>query len=219
MMDQDVARPDLTGEVRFRVPLVFAIPFAAFAIIGLLTFGFSRVLLSVNSKEAATAIAIAMAANVLGACAYLALKPKMHRASVVELLLVALYPVVIGIAIAQLGITAGEAEEAHGGHAPAPAPAAATEIVAANTNFNTDTLALKAGEPTELPFTNEDTSIHNLSIYPDAAAAQDKTDVLFKGPDVPGGESTTYEIDPLDAGTYAFICDYHANMQGEVTVE
>ena len=117
------------------------------------------------------------------------------------------------------------------GAAPAPAPengapaeeggggGTVDEIVTANTNFNTDTLTLTAGESTEIPFSNEDTSIHNLSIYPDADAAANKEDVLFKGPDVVGGESTTYEIDPLEAGTYAFICDYHANMQGEVTVE
>ena len=215
-MNQDVSRPDLSGEVRFRVPLVFAIPFAALAVIGLLAFGFSRVLLSVDSKEAATAIAIVMAANVLAACAFLALKPRLQRASIVELMLVALYPVVIGVAIAQLGITSGEAEEPHGGHAPAPA---ASEIVASNTNFNTDALALKADETTELPFSNEDTSVHNLSIYPDQAAAEAKQDALFTGPDVAGGESTTYEIDPLDAGTYAFICDFHTNMQGEVEVK
>ena len=103
--------------------------------------------------------------------------------------------------------------------APAEGGGGASEIVAANTNFNTDTLTLTAGETTELPFSNEDTSVHNLSIYPDQAAAEAKQDALFTGPDVAGSESTTYEIDPLDAGTYAFICDFHTNMQGEVTVE
>src|SRR3712207_5600446 len=107
-MDQEVARPDLSGEVRFRVPLVFAIPVSAVLVIGLVAFGFSRILLGLESKEGATALAIVMAANVLAASAYFAMRPRLQRASVVELLVVALYPVVIGIALWQTGILAEE---------------------------------------------------------------------------------------------------------------
>ena len=220
-MDQEVARPDLSGEVRFRIPLVFAIPLGAIVFIGLLAFGFAQVLLALESKEAATAIAMVMAANVLAACAFVALRPRMQRGSIIELAAVALYPVVIGIALAQTGILAEE----HSTHipeeapAPAPAPAGAEELVAQDIAWTTDTLTFKAGEPTELPIDNQDTTVHNMSIYEDEAAAQSQSDPLFKGEDVEAGASTTYQIDPLKNGTYTFICDYHINMIGELEVE
>ena len=223
-MDQEVARPDLTGEVRFRVPLVLAIPISAILVIGLLAFGFSRILLGLESKEGATALAIVMAANVLAASAYFALRPRLQRASVIELLVVALYPVVIGIALAQTGIlaegehateTSTETSQEKG----APAPSAGTELVAQNVEWDTATLTVQAGEPIEIPVENQDSTVHNLSIYEDEAAAESQSDPLFQGEDVAAGASTTYEIDPLKKGTYTFICDYHINMIGDLEVE
>ena len=220
-MNQEVTRPDLSREVRFRVPLVFAIPIGALLVIGLLAFGFSQVLLGLESKEAATTIAIVMAANVLAGCAYVALRPRLQRGSIAELMAVALYPVIIGVALAQTGVLAEEADT----HAPpaegetsAPAPAA-DELVAADIAWNTETLEFKAGETTTLPVDNQDTSVHNMSIYPDEASAEAQSDALFTGPDVAAGATEEYEIDPLKKGTYTFICDYHINMKGEVTVQ
>lgn len=218
-MNQEVSRPDLSGEVRFRVPLIFAIPFVALIVIGGLAFGFSRVLLSVESKEAATTIAIVMAANILAACAYLALRPRVQRASVVELILVALYPVIVGIALAVTGVLGGEAEPAEPPPQGAPAPAGpAGSIAASGTNWTTNTLELPADGAT-LPVENQDATVHNLSIYPDEDAALAKQDVLFTGPDVPGGQTVDYEVDPQKPGTYTFICDYHSNMIGDITFQ
>ena len=214
-MDQEVSRPDLSGEVRFRVPLIFAIPFVALGLIALLAVGFSKVLLSVESKEAATTIAIVMAANVLAASAFIALKPRLQRASIVELALVALYPVVVGIALASTGVLAEE--HAPEGPAPAPPPAAATDsLVAEGTDWTTKTLELPS-DGASLPVENKDASVHNMSIYADEAAATAKQDPLFTGEDVAGGETVTYEIDGQKPGTYTFICDYHTNMIGEIT--
>ncbi len=173
-------------------------------------------LLSVPA-EAATTIAIVMSANVLGACAFLYLRPRVQRASVVELLIVALYPIVIGIAIAQTGL--GEAEaEAEPPKAPTSTPAA-EGLIAAETAWQTSSLVLEAGKPETLTIENEDSIVHNMSIYPDEAAASAKEGALFTGPDVQGGETVDYEIDPLKKGTYTFLCDYHANMIGELTAE
>jgi plastocyanin len=217
-MQEDLQRPDLSGEVRFRVPLIFAIPLGALLFIAVLAIGFSRILLSVPA-EAATAIAIVMAVNVLGACAFLALRPRIQRASLIELVLVALYPVVVGIAIAQTGIASEEA----GPPPPPPSPAqgggGGNELVAQDISFNIDTLQLQANQPNEIPFENADTTVHNMSIYEDEDAATAKQDPLFKGPDVDPGSSDTYTIDPIPKGTYTFICDYHANMIGEAVVE
>ena len=208
----------MTGEVRFKVPLIFAIPLGALVFIALLAIGFSWVLRSVP-KEAATAIAMVMAANVLGACAFLAARRRVQRGSFVELLVVALYPVIVGIAIAQTGI-AGEAEEpAEPPAKEAPAPPGEGTLVASEIQWQTDTLTFDANKPNEVEIQNEDSVVHNMSIYPDEAAASAKQDALFQGEDVDGGESVVYEVDPLKPGTYTFICDYHANMVGEVTVE
>jgi plastocyanin len=217
-MDQDVTRPDLSGEVRFRVPLVFAIPLVALVVIGGLAFGFSQVLLNLESKEGATTIAIVMAANVLAACAFLAVRQRVHRSSVIEVVLIALWPVVVGIALATTGLLAEEEAHPEPGGEPKPPVASDSELVAEGTAWTTDTLTLPAsGGP--IPIENKDATVHNMSIYPDEAAAQAKQDPLFTGEDVAGGESTTYEVDGQKPGTYTFICDYHTNMIGEITFQ
>jgi plastocyanin len=224
-MKDDLPRSDLVGEIRFKVPLVIAIPFGALLLIALLAIGLSRVLLSVP-HEAATAIAIVIAANVLGAAAFIAARRRVGRTSMLELLLVVLYPVIIGIAIAQFGLAGEETEaathEAPAGEAEAPGTGAAattTELVATGTEWSTDQVVFAADEPAELDVVNDDPVTHNMSIYTDEEAALAKQDPLFKGEDVEGGETVAYEIDPLKKGTYTYICDYHTNMIGEVTVE
>jgi plastocyanin len=224
-MKDDFSRPDLVGEVRFKVPLVIAIPFGALLLIAVLAIGFSRVLLSVP-HDAATAIGIVMAANVLGACAFIAARRRVGRASFVELALVVLYPVIVGIAIAQFGLAGEEetpaatTEAATDAEAPGEGAAGpATELVASGTEWNTAELTFEAKKPTEFDIVNEDPFIHNMSIYPDEDAALAKQDALFQGEDVEGSTTVTYEIDPLKAGTYTFICDYHSNMIGDLLVE
>src|SRR5688572_403801 len=103
----------LQGEVRFRVPLPIVIPLGALVLIGLVAVGVSRILLSVP-KEAAVVIALSLAGNVLIACTILALKPQESRWSWAELLVVATYPLVIGIVIANMGLGSG----VHAGEEP-----------------------------------------------------------------------------------------------------
>jgi plastocyanin len=104
-------------------------------------------------------------------------------------------------------------EEGGGGGGPT------TEIVAADIAWSEDSITLTADEPTTLDVINEDTTVHNLSIYETPEDAETQSNPLFEGPDVAAGETATYEIDPLKAGEYAYICDYHVNMQGTATVE
>ena len=69
--------------------------------------------------EAATAFALVTAANILVVCTFLAVR-RADRASVLETILVALYPVLIGVALAETGFfsqeedVAAEAEEPGG---------------------------------------------------------------------------------------------------------
>jgi plastocyanin len=137
-------------------------------------------------------------------------------------MLALLYLIIPIVVIAYL---AGQ-ESSEGGE-PAPPPGETTEggggggapaLVASGTSWDTDTLTLPA-KGAEVEVTNEDPVVHNMSIYQDEQAALAKQDALFKGEDVEGGSSTTYKIDSIKPGSYTFICDYHSNMVGEVTVE
>lgn len=207
------SRPDLVAGVRVKIPLIIAIPLGALLVIGAGAFGFSRILLELE-PEAATAVALTMAANILIACAIVAYKPRLDGVTLAELFVVVTYPIVIGIVLAQIGFGGGGG---HGETANAHAAGGSSgEIVAAGVAFETDELAFKAGEATTLTFNNEDSVDHNVAIYEDDTATKD----LFVGAIVGGGASADYEIPPLDKGEYFFRCDLHpTSMTGTVLVE
>ncbi len=205
----------LQGEVRFRVPLPIVIPIGGLLLIAAVTIGVSRILLSVP-KEAAVVIALAVAGNILIACTVLALRPRESRLSWAELIVVASYPLVIGVVLANLGI--GESTHA----VPAKSGGGAVtggglEVVAEGVAFATDLIELPAGEEAQLELTNDDASSvsHNVAIYEDDSAQKS----LFQGDVIPGGESITYTIDPLKKGEYYFQCDVHPGMNGTVKAE
>ena len=213
------SRSDLSGEVRFRVPLVLVIPLGAVAMIAAVAWSFSRVLLSLPAG-AATTVAIITAANILGACAFLALRPNLSRATVLEVVLVALYPVIIGLVMVQAGF--GVSEEHAGAEAgqeqSAPAGPATDSMVAEGTEFNADEIELAAGKPTEFEIDNRDTVVHNLLIFQTEADAADPNNSLFASPDIAGGATESFPIKPLKKGDYYFVCEYHVNMNGPVKV-
>ena len=210
------SRPDLTAGVRVRVPLLFAIPLGALAVIGLGAFGFSRILLALE-PEAATTVALVMAANILIACAIVAYKPRMDSVTVAELLVVVTYPIVIGIVLAQVGFGGGG--EAHGAEETAnqqTGGGVTDTLTAAGVAFGTDQLSFPADEATTLTFENDDSAPHNVAIYEDESASKD----LFVGRTIEGGSSTEYDIPAMEAGEYFFRCDLHpTSMTGSVTVE
>ncbi len=210
------AEEPLLGEVRFRVPLPLVIPGLALLLIAAFAVGFAKVLLDVPA-EAATVIALATAANILGACAFVALRPRVGSSTMLELLAIVAYPVLIGVVIAQSGIGA----EAHGAPhgAPPPAPVEGTVVSAANIAFDTSELTLAAGEEATIQFDNADSQPHNISIYKDQAAGAAQSNPLFLGDVIQGGESITYTFDAPKKGQYYFQCDVHPNMNGDVIVE
>jgi plastocyanin len=207
------ARPDMMGEVRFRVPLVIVIPIAALLLIAAATIGFSWVLLSIP-PEAATAVALVTALNILGACAVIASK-RLSQTSIAELLIVVLYPVIIGIVLAVVGIGEGPAEAEGGGGGGG---VATDTMVAQGTAFDADQISLSAGKKSEFTLVNEDTVQHNIVIYeaPDEAAGEK----LFEGDLVDGGSEETYTFPKLPKGEHFFNCEIHPTaMTGTVVVE
>ena len=215
-MNRPAQSSPFTGTVRLRVPLPIVIPFGALIFIAAVTIGMSRILLSVP-KEVAVVIALAIAANILIACAVLAQRPSETRLSWAEFIIAATFPLVIAIALAlTLGTDteAGETSERSGG---VGATGGALVIGAENVAFNTDEIQLPADEQATLQFTNSDASSvqHNVSIYEDDSASKE----LFKGQVIPGGQDVTYEIPALPKGEYYFQCDVHPGMNGTVTVQ
>ncbi|MFN2588513.1 MAG: cupredoxin domain-containing protein [Actinomycetota bacterium] len=219
----DSLRPDLTTEVRFKVPLPLVIPLGALVVIAVVAIGFSRILLAVP-KEAATMLAIVAAANVLGAFAYAALRPRMQPVTMAELAIIVLYPLIIGIAIAafdpfESGHETAVAEEAGAGATAekgAPPDGPTTAIVAEGSKFDLTTMLFEAKKPVKLELDNRDAGVqHNVAIYEDDSAAVE----LFKGELVTGPETVTYEFDAPPKGEYYFRCDVHVDMDGTVVVE
>ncbi|MPZ68900.1 MAG: hypothetical protein GEU71_05165 [Actinobacteria bacterium] len=212
----------MVGEVRFKVPLPILIPLAALVVIALVTIGMSRVLLAIP-PEAATTVAIAASANVLIAAAILAHRKRMGSTSLIEMGVIVLYPIVIGIVIALLGIGGGEEHAGADEAPPAQAgPVAAGGTLSAETlQFSSGAIELVAGEESELTLDNADSAPHNVWIYETAQDADDLNDdaTLFQGEDVGPGESATYTISALDKGEFPFLCRIHPAMRGVVTVE
>lgn len=218
-MSQQPAREPLVGEVRFRVPLPLVIPLIALAVIAVSAISFSRVLLSVE-PEAAVIIATATAANLLGAAAFVALRPRVSSTSYMELMAIVAYPILIGVVIATTGIGEGAGHGAgHGDEAPpANGGGGGLEIVAENTAFLSDTLELPAGEETTLTFVNNDAGVdHNVAIYENQEDGLARANGLFVGEVFPGVATVDYELPAFEAGEYYFHCDVHPNMNGIAT--
>ena len=219
-MSQDApSRSDFSGEVRFRVPIVIVLPLAALAVIAALAIGFSRVLLSLE-PAAATALALVMAANVLGATAFYALRPDTARRRWPELAAVVLYPVLIGIAVAQSGFLSADEAAPAGGGEPAPAGGGNT-IVAQGTTFETEEITATAGETVSGTLENQDSVVHNIAYYESEDDTSDPSAAFFTSNDAGGNESVEFEFTaPEQAGDYPFICDYHpTTMTGTLIVE
>lgn len=80
--------------------------------------------------------------------------------------------------------------------------------------FDTECLAAPAGEAFTIEFVNDDDSVHgNHNVV-----IREGGDELFVGDVISGGESVVYEVDPLEAGTYGFLCSNHPNMNGTFVV-
>lgn len=101
---------------------------------------------------------------------------------------------------------------------PAPSGAPVLDVVAKDIAFDTTALEAPAGEPFVIAFSNQDVAgvPHDVDIR-----QQDGTTVVQDQPTVDGGAEARYTYDPLEAGTYTFICSIHPipAMTGTLTVQ
>ncbi|MEO8475606.1 MAG: cupredoxin domain-containing protein [Actinomycetota bacterium] len=191
--------------------LPILIPFGALGVIGLVLFGFSRILLAI-SHNAATVVALVAAAGILATATIVAGRKKVTGGSLASMVGISsgIAMMIGGLAVVAVG---PQKEAGEGGNAQvvtlaAPAGAAAT-------GFSTKSLAVASGEAISLEFDNQDPNVsHNVVVF---AGKDDTAPELFKGELVAGPKKVAYEIPALDPGSYFFHCEVHpATMQGVI---
>ena len=83
-----------------------------------------------------------------------------------------------------------------------------------NVAFVETTLTAPADRPFTLAFVNEDPGTpHNVELKDGSGAS------VFKGEIFPGVATKVYDVPPLPAGAYTFVCTVHPNMTGSATLQ
>lgn len=86
-------------------------------------------------------------------------------------------------------------------------------IEAASLAFAPRTIHVDAGISVQLVLRNRDTSVpHNVEL-------RDAGQVVFKGETITGPADVAYQIGPLAAGSYEFLCTVHPAMTGRIDVD
>jgi plastocyanin len=193
---------------RDRLVLPVLLPVGILVVVALVLWGFSRLLLGVHGNPATT-VAIVVAASILVIGALAASRPQV-RGSTIGAMVAATAGVAMlagGIALAVVG---GEEE---GGENGGPG-GAVVDLVAVNIAFDPTNLSVPAAEPFTIAFDNRDGGVqHNVAIFDNE---DHSGTALFEGELVTGVATADYRVDPLDAGTYFFLCQVHPNMTGQI---
>jgi plastocyanin len=115
---------------------------------------------------------------------------------------------------------------------PGCAPTTTNVIRAVSLSFDRDCMAVPAGSPSTIDFSNDDAGeSHNVAIYPagsclgKAVAAneeprcQDPTGpAVYRGSVILGVARITYDVPALPRGAYVFVCEVHLFMHGAFRV-
>ncbi|MGZ5213584.1 MAG: cupredoxin domain-containing protein [Actinomycetota bacterium] len=196
--------PDPHPETRQGLLLPIAIPIGAFVIIGLVLFGFSRVLLSV-SAHAATAVALIVAIAIMVVATIVASRERLTNGA-----LFSMVGVVAGVAMLAGGIAIMAIGKGEEGDGEVQVVALAAPEGAAASGFEPTTLSVAANEPIELDFSNQDPGIqHNVVIFGEDLADNPDAEELFSGELVTGPSETPYPVPPLAPGSFFFHCAVH----------
>jgi cytochrome c oxidase subunit 2 len=94
-----------------------------------------------------------------------------------------------------------------------PPPEATIELVAQGTAFDKASIQAPADRPFAIHFVNQDVGLPH-----DVAIQGSDGSFVINGDDVTGPGEATYNVPPVAAGDYTFVCTFHANMTGTLTV-
>ena len=100
------------------------------------------------------------------------------------------------------------------GEAPPSAPAADVTLIAQGIAFTENAFSAPADQPFTLALDNRDAGTpHNVELK-DAGGAS-----VFQGEVFNGVATKAYDVPPLPAGGYTFLCTVHPTMSGTATLE
>jgi len=94
---------------------------------------------------------------------------------------------------------------------PLATPAVTLDLAAQNIQFDRAELTAPAAAPFAIWFENRESAPHNVSIHGDGA--------VFVGEIFSGPAQRIYQVQPLPAGEYRFVCDLHPTMTGTLITE
>jgi plastocyanin len=166
----------------------------------------SRVLLAV-STTASWVTALVLAAGLLAALWYVSTRPRLQPSALVGLGVVG---VLAMTAAGAIGARAGEREF----HPHEPEHPVA-HLDAENTQFSLDKLTFPARETVEIKLRNRDAELHNVAFY---TSTEPGAKPIWAGAPAVAHGRKHYETTTPDAGTYAFVCDFHPTMTGELVI-
>ncbi len=110
----------------------------------------------------------------------------------------------------------GDGGDGGGDGGPGPsAPAGDVTITAQGVAFLESEFTAPADTAFTIAFVNNDPVPHNVALHEGSPTGPE----VWQGEIFPGPDSRLYEVDPLPAGTYGFICTVHPNMTGTATIE
>ncbi|HEY7399883.1 MAG TPA: cupredoxin domain-containing protein [Actinomycetota bacterium] len=199
----------MKNDTRNRLVLPILLPIGILAVIAVVLFAFSRILLSVK-PDAATVTALVVAAAVLTAAAIAASRERVRGATIGGML-----GTVAGVAM----LTGGVAIVAIGPEEPEIPPFHATLAAPSGASvdgFEPTELSLPSDKPIDLEFDNSDDGVtHNVVIFD---GEDDSAPQLFRGAPVTGVANAQYHVPALPAGTFFFHCEFHTGtMTGTIT--
>jgi plastocyanin len=187
--------------------LPILIPVGCLVLIGLVLYGFSRVLLA-TSAAAATGVALVVAVAIMTTASVIASRRRQPNG-----VLFSLFGIVAGVAMLAGGVAILAFAPAEGGEGFVATLAAPPN--AAVDGFAPDKLSVPAGEPVSLEFDNQDPGIqHNVVVFD---GQDDQAPTLAEATIITGVANETVALEPLAPGTYFFHCAVHpSTMTGTI---
>ncbi len=188
------------------------IPLGVLAVIGIVLWGFSRLLLHVR-PHVATATALIMAIAIVVIVSIVASRKRVGNGS---LLSVTVGVIGVGMLASGAALLVGAPTEEGG---PEVAIALTAPADAATGGFAEKTLSAPSDAPFTIDFDNQEPQVnHNVVIAADDPAKDPAAQIFFTGPLVLGPGQAVYPINPLAEGTYYFFCEVHpTTMNGTLT--
>jgi plastocyanin len=177
------------------------IPLGALVVIGVVLFGFSRVLLQITAT-AAWVTALIAAAGIMVVASYVASRKAVGGGS-----LFSMVGAVSGIAMLAGGVALFAAERGGEEGTELAIVRIVAPVGASQTGFAEDTrqVTAPANEPFQIVFDNQEPESHNVVIVPPG----DPDTERFREPPFVGPLERRWEVEPLEEGSYDFFCEVH----------